>query len=123
MIFSEQYSTKRQPFKVLFTKKSFSTFFSIPPPSKLFPSPVCRHAIQIFGSGLDRFGLTRSIVKPLGKFGIVGNETITFFTASTPFRCGSAAGGGGSGGELLSTLLLFLAAACLVFGGETLETK
>lgn len=75
--------------------------------------PDCLQAMQTLGSGLDRFGLTRSMVKPLGRLGIAGKGTNTFLTASTPFL---------GGGEILSPLFLFLA-DCLVFGGEILDTK
>lgn len=80
---------------------------------KTFLLPDCLQATQTLGSGLDRFGLTLSIVKPLGRFGIAGKGTRTFFTVSTPFL--------GGGGEILS--LFLFRAACLVFGGEILETK
>lgn len=66
--------------------------------------------MQILGSGVDRLGLTLSIVSPLGRFGMAGKGTRTFLD-STPFF---------GVGETLSFLFR---ADCLVFGGEMLDTK
>lgn len=74
--------------------------------------------MQVLESGVERLGLTLSIVNPLGRFGIAGNGVTVFLAISTLLFVPAAVGGDG----ILSPLFLFLM-DCRVFGGEMFDTR
>lgn len=85
------------------------------------------HVIQLFESGEELPGLTRSIIKPLGKFGNVGNESKMGFksTELLPFIAsllfvGEPPNWFDNGGEIRSAFFL---TDCRVFGGEIEDTR
>lgn len=70
--------------------------------------------MQILESGEQRSGLTLSIIRPLGKLGIEGNEFKTFLFTET-FSANSGCEFSTRGGDTLSCLFL---TAWRVLGGD-----